>query len=47
MSFISYEYREKPDLQIPVNHNKINQILGINISEKEYLNYLKSLVSLL
>ena len=43
MSIISYKYKDNPTLQIPVNVNKINQIIGINISEKEYLNYLSKL----
>ena len=43
MSIISYQYIDKPAFQIPINHNKINQILGIDISEKAYLNYLTKL----
>ena len=43
MSIISYKYKDIPSLQIPVNVKKINQIIGIYISEKEYLNYLSKL----
>ena len=43
MSIISYKYEENPALQIPVNINKINQIIGINLSEREYLNHLINL----
>ena len=40
MSFISYEYKKKQAIKIPVNVNKINQILGIDITEDQYVNYL-------
>tara|TARA_B100000767_G_scaffold266084_1_gene282972 strand:- start:4531 stop:6435 length:1905 start_codon:yes stop_codon:yes gene_type:complete len=40
MSIIYYKSKENKILQIPVNVQKINQIIGINISEDEYLNYL-------
>ena len=43
MSIISYKYKDNPIHQLPVNVKKINQIIGINISEKEYLNYLSKL----
>ena len=43
MSIISYKYKDNPTYQIPVNVKKINQIIGINISEKEYLNHLSKL----
>ncbi|MDA9124177.1 phenylalanine--tRNA ligase beta subunit-related protein, partial [Gammaproteobacteria bacterium] len=43
MSIISYKYKDNPIHQIPVYVKKINQIIGINISEKEYLNYLSKL----
>ncbi|MDA9956705.1 phenylalanine--tRNA ligase subunit beta [Gammaproteobacteria bacterium] len=43
MSIISFEYEDNPIHQIPVNVKKINQIIGINISEKEYLNHLSKL----
>ena len=43
MSIISYKSKVTSITQIPVNVSKINQILGINISETEYLNYLSKL----
>jgi len=43
MSIISYKSKDNPITQILVNVKKINQIIGINISEKEYLNYLSKL----
>ena len=43
MSIISYKSKDNPTHQIPINVKKINQIIGINISEKEYLNYLSKL----
>ena len=43
MSIVSYEYEENKIHQIPVNIHKINQIIGINLSENEYLNHLKKL----
>jgi phenylalanyl-tRNA synthetase beta chain len=43
MSIISYKSQDKPIHQIPVYVKKINQIIGINISEKEYLSYLAKL----
>ncbi|MDA8683874.1 phenylalanine--tRNA ligase beta subunit-related protein, partial [Gammaproteobacteria bacterium] len=43
MSIISFEYEDNPIHKIPVNVKKINQIIGINISEKEYLNHLSKL----
>ena len=43
MSIISYKSKDNPIHQIPVNVKKINQIIGINISEKEYLDYLSKL----
>jgi phenylalanyl-tRNA synthetase beta chain len=43
MSIISYKYKNNPTYQIPVNVKKINQIIGINISEKEYLNFVSKL----
>ncbi|MDA7851242.1 phenylalanine--tRNA ligase beta subunit-related protein, partial [Gammaproteobacteria bacterium] len=43
MSIISYKSKDNPIIQIPVNVSKINQIIGVNISEKEYLNYLSKL----
>ncbi|MDB2355591.1 phenylalanine--tRNA ligase beta subunit-related protein, partial [Gammaproteobacteria bacterium] len=43
MSMVSYNYRENKVIKIPVNVNKINHIIGINISENDYLNYLTNL----
>jgi len=43
MSIISYKSKDNSILEIPINVHKINQIIGINISEKEYLNYLSKL----
>jgi len=43
MSFISYEYKKKQAIKIPVNVDKINQILGIDIKEDQYVNYLSKL----
>ena len=43
MSIISYKSKDNPIYHVPVNVKKINQIIGINISEKEYLNHLSKL----
>jgi phenylalanyl-tRNA synthetase beta chain len=43
MSIISFEYEDNPIHQLPVNVHKINQIIGINITEDDYLNYLSKL----
>ena len=43
MSLISYEFKKNEVIKIPIHVDKINQILGINISEKEYLEYLSKL----
>jgi len=43
MSFVSYKFGDITAHKIPVNVNKINQIIGINISEDEYLSYLLKL----
>tara|TARA_B110000008_G_scaffold26151_1_gene23529 strand:- start:4065 stop:5981 length:1917 start_codon:yes stop_codon:yes gene_type:complete len=43
MSIISYKYKDNPIHQLPVNVDKINQIIGINITEDNYLNYLSKL----
>ena len=43
VSYISYEYIEKATLEIPVDVNKINKILGTDVAEKDYLDYLKKL----
>ena len=43
MSIISYKSEDNPITQIPVNVSKINKIVGINISEKEYLSHILKL----
>jgi phenylalanyl-tRNA synthetase beta chain len=43
MSIISYKSKDNPIHQLPVNVQKINQIIGINITENEYLDYLSKL----
>ena len=43
MSIISYNYKENQDIKIPINATKINEIIGININENDYLNYLTRL----
>ena len=43
MSSISYEYKKKQAIKIPLNVDKINQILGIDITEDQYVNYLSKL----
>ena len=43
ISIISYKSKSNPIHQLPVNVQKINQVLGINITENDYLNYLSKL----
>ncbi|MDC0005074.1 phenylalanine--tRNA ligase beta subunit-related protein [Gammaproteobacteria bacterium] len=43
MSIISYKSKDNSIHQLPVDVQKINQIIGININENEYLNYLSKL----
>tara|TARA_B100000768_G_scaffold181273_1_gene203611 strand:+ start:63 stop:1967 length:1905 start_codon:yes stop_codon:yes gene_type:complete len=43
MSITSYKYRDSPANKISVNVSKINQIIGINLSEDKYLDYLSKL----
>jgi len=43
MSFISYTFRQNNPVKISVNVNKINQIIGTDISENQYLDYLSKL----
>ena len=43
MSIISYKSRDNPTYKLPVNIQKINQIIGMNINEKVYLSYLSKL----
>ena len=40
MSFVSFKFKQNQVIKIPINVNKINQIVGINIKEDQYLNYL-------
>ncbi len=43
MSFISYEFKRNKIKKIPVNVNKINQIIGTEISKEQYFDYLSKL----
>tara|TARA_B100000886_G_scaffold148536_1_gene100987 strand:+ start:1424 stop:3334 length:1911 start_codon:yes stop_codon:yes gene_type:complete len=43
ISICSYEFEQNEIYKIPVNVNKINKILGININKDQYLNYLTKL----
>ena len=43
MSIVSHNYKENMIHKIPVNIRKINQIIGIDITENEYINYLTKL----
>tara|TARA_B110000305_G_scaffold162546_1_gene179817 strand:+ start:42 stop:1952 length:1911 start_codon:yes stop_codon:yes gene_type:complete len=43
MSVISYKFKDNTAHKIPVNVNKINQIIGINISKNQYLSHLLKL----
>lgn len=43
LSIVEYNYEEIQKIQIPFNVEKINKIIGINISENDYLNYLLKL----
>jgi phenylalanyl-tRNA synthetase beta chain len=43
MSFVSYDYKKKQAIKIPLNVDRINQILGINITEDQYVDYLYKL----
>ncbi|MDA8605108.1 phenylalanine--tRNA ligase subunit beta [Gammaproteobacteria bacterium] len=43
MSLVSYEFKQNTVIKIPVDVNKINQIIGTNISEDEYLDHLLKL----
>jgi phenylalanyl-tRNA synthetase beta chain len=43
MSIIYYTSKHNSIHQLPVNVHRINQIIGINITENEYLNYLSKL----
>ena len=43
MSFVSYKFRQNKVTKIPIMTDKINQIIGINISQDSYLSYLSRL----
>ncbi|MDB9747778.1 phenylalanine--tRNA ligase beta subunit-related protein [Gammaproteobacteria bacterium] len=43
MSIISHKFNDNLIYKIPINVSKINQIIGINLSEDKYLNYLLKL----
>lgn len=43
MSVISYKHKQNKVTKIPIKTNKINQIIGINISQDSYLGYLSRL----
>ena len=43
MSIVFYKFKDNPIHKIPVNVQKINQIIGNNISENEYTSYLSKL----
>jgi phenylalanyl-tRNA synthetase beta chain len=43
MSMVSYNYIDNPIYQIPVNVQKINQIIGTDLTESSCLNYLTKL----
>ena len=43
ISVIAYKFKENKVTKIPIDSNKINQIIGINISQDTYLNHLSKL----
>ncbi|MDA8916444.1 phenylalanine--tRNA ligase subunit beta [Gammaproteobacteria bacterium] len=43
IAITSYKFKDRSAEKIPVNIDKINQIIGVNISEDEYLGYLSKL----
>lgn len=43
MSLVSYNYDELEEQKIPVNVQKINEIIGTNVNEDQYLSYLSKL----
>ncbi|MDA7695801.1 phenylalanine--tRNA ligase subunit beta [Gammaproteobacteria bacterium] len=43
MSIVSHNFKNTPENKISVNTSRINSILGININQKEYLEYLSKL----
>ena len=42
-SIASFDYKKKSDVQIPIDVQKINKIIGIEINESDYINYLERL----
>ena len=42
-SIASFDYQKKSDVQIPIDVQKINKIIGIEINESDYINYLERL----
>jgi phenylalanyl-tRNA synthetase beta chain len=43
MSYVSYKYQNNRINKIPINFNKINQIIGIDLEHKNYIDYLSKL----
>ena len=43
ISVIAYKFKQNKVTKIPIDSNKINQIIGINISQDTYLNHLSQL----
>ena len=43
ISVIAYKFKQNKVTKIPIDSNKINQIIGINISKDTYLNHLSKL----
>ena len=43
ISVIAYKFKQNKVTKIPIDSNKINQIIGINISQDTYLNHLSKL----
>ena len=43
MSYISYKFKNNSVNTIPINFNKINQIIGIDLEDKHYIAYLSKL----
>jgi phenylalanyl-tRNA synthetase beta chain len=43
VSIAAYNYKNKPIHKIPIKLEKVNQIIGINVSNEEYLSYMSKL----
>ena len=43
VSFVSYKSKDIPIYKIPLNTSKVNQIIGTNLNQEEYLNLLTKL----